>query len=186
MSVDLKDLPLSALLQWLRRKLQISRDMVLPGSIPLTGLDTSVGTIPQTAVPDTAWGTLGYAQVTANQTITASGTETDLTGLTATVTVGTGRRIRISGQGILSRTVADGVTLGRFKESTTALGRWAQHSPSANTEFGHSHGAVILTPSAGSHTYKLTLQRFSGTGNVTLNADSTSPAFILCEDIGPA
>lgn len=149
----------------------------------LIGVDD--GEIPAIKVADVPWGTLDYVQVTADQTIVASGTETDLTSLTRTVTVGTSRRIRLSAQGILSRSVADGITIGRFKESTTELGRWGQHSPSALTEFGFSHGAAILTPSAGSHTYKLTLQRFSGTGNVTLNASATSPAWLLVEDIGP-
>lgn len=131
-------------------------------------------------------GWLGYAEVTAAQTLTNTAVETDMTGLTVTVTVGTNRRIRISAQGVLSRTVADGVTVGRIKEGGTELNRWAQHSPSATTEFDNATGAAVLTPTAGSHTYKLTLQRFSGTGNVTLNAAATNPAFILVEDIGAA
>lgn len=199
--IAFSELPLAPLLNWIRSKLEITRDMVLPGSIPLTGLDTSTGTIPNTAVPGTSWGNLGYAQVVANQTIVASGTETDLTNLTVTVTVGTNRKIRLSAQGILSRTVADGATIGRFKEGSTELGRWAQHSPSAAGEFNFAYGAlqsaplgslpgggnpVFLTPSAGTHTYKLTLQRFSGTGNVTLNAGTTSVAFIAVDDMGPA
>ena len=138
-------------------------------------------------------GWIGYAEATANQTLTNTATETDLTGLTVTVTVAANRKIRITGQGILSRSVADGVTVGRIKEGSTELGRWAQHAPSATTEFDDAMGSAIsspagafVTPSAGSHTYKLTLQRFSGTGNVTLNAAAGSQAYILVEDLGPA
>lgn len=137
-------------------------------------------------------GWIGYAEVTANQTI-STGTETDLTGLTVTVAVGSSRKIRIRAQGILSRSVADGVTVGRIKEGATTLGTWAQHSPNATTEFDgasgeavSSPGGVFATPSAGTHTYKLTLQRFSGTGNVILNAASGSQASITVEDLGPA
>lgn len=137
-------------------------------------------------------GWIGYAEVTANQTI-STGTETDLTGLTVTVTVAANRKIRIRGQGIISRSVADGVSVGRIKEGSTELGRWAQHAPSATTEFDAASGdavsspaGVFVTPSAGSHTYKLTLQRFSGTGNVVLNAAAGSQAFIMVEDVGPA
>lgn len=138
-------------------------------------------------------GWIGYAEVTANQTLTNTAVETDLTGLSVTVTVGASRKIRIRAQGIVSRTVADGVTIGRIKEGSTELGRWSQHAPSAATEFDaaagdavSSPGGVFATPSAGSHTYKLTLQRFSGTGNVVLNAAAGSQASITVEDLGPA
>lgn len=132
-------------------------------------------------------GWLGYAVVTADQTITNSSTETALTGMSLTVTVGANRLIRLSATGILSRTVADGIILARFKESTTELGRWSQHFPDNANEFALATGFVVLVaPSSGSHTYSLTLQRFSGTGNVTLNAGTTSPATFVVEDLGPS
>lgn len=132
-------------------------------------------------------GWLGYAVVTSDQTVTNSSTETTLTNTSLTVTVGTNRLIRLSASGIISRTVADGIVICRFKESTTELGRWCQHNPSASTEFALATGFIVLSaPSAGSHTYHLTIQRFSGTGNVTLNAGSTSPATFVVEDIGPS
>jgi hypothetical protein len=130
-------------------------------------------------------GWLGYAEVSANQTV-STGTETDLTGLSLTVTVGTSRRIRVKGQGILTRTVADGLTLGRIKEGAVELARWAQHAPSAATEYDAASGEAVLTPTAGAHTYKLTLHRFSGTGSAVLNAAAGALAFILVEDLGPA
>jgi hypothetical protein len=132
-----------------------------------------------------ARGRLGYAQVTAAQTLTNTGVETDLTSLSVLVTVGTSRRIRITGQGIVSRTVADGVTVGYIKEGATFHGTWHQSSPSAATEFCPGQMSTIITPTSGDHTYKLTLQRLTGTGNVVLNAAAAAPAFILVEDIGP-
>lgn len=126
-------------------------------------------------------GTLGYAQVTASQgSIT---TEVDLTGLAVTVTVAAGRRIRISGYGLFQSTVTDDVCELRIKEGATLLNLWTGTVRPANiNKTADAH--VILTPSTGSHTYKLTAIRNSGTGTVTFGAAATLPAYILVEDIG--
>jgi hypothetical protein len=42
---------------------------------------------------------------------------------------------------------------------------------------------VILTPTAGTHTYKLNAVRAAGSGNVTAYANAGDPGFILVEDI---
>lgn len=129
-------------------------------------------------------GWLGRAEVAAAQAI-ATGTETDLTGMSLTVTVGSSRVILLAAAGLITRTVADGASIGRFKEGATELGRWAQSAPSAIAESDQACGFVLLTPSAGAHTYKLTLQRFSGTGSVSLSAGATNPAYFLIADLGP-
>jgi hypothetical protein len=130
-------------------------------------------------------GVLGYAEVTANQTgIT---TEADLTGLSVSVTVAAGRRIRVTGQVRYGGTTSDDVATLRIKEGTISIQTaqllvsraTGQANPTLTT-------AVVLTPSAGSHTYKLSLERPIGTGNMQLVASSNSPAFILVEDIDPA
>jgi len=127
-------------------------------------------------------GTLGYAQVTANQG--GISTATDLTGLFVAVTVTAGRRIRISASGLTDRTVANGTNSLLIQEGATQLqeintqplyGNAAQH-----------YGAVILTPTGGAHTYKLALFRVTGTGTISLQAAATFPAFILVEDVGTA
>jgi len=131
-------------------------------------------------------GWTGYVEVTANQTV-STGTETDATGLSiGPITVPANRRLRLTAHAILSRTVADGVSIGRIKEGSTELGRFSQHAPSAATEFDCAEGSAIITPSAGAHTYKVTIHRFSGTGNVVINAAAGSPAWFMVEDIGPA
>ena len=43
---------------------------------------------------------------------------------------------------------------------------------------------AIVQPSGGSHTYKLSVLRLSGTGSLTMYAGAAYPAFILVEDIG--
>lgn len=130
-------------------------------------------------------GWLGYASVTSGQTGLSS--ETALTGLSVTVTVSADRLIKVTGFGRTSRTVADGVTIGNIQQDGVTVGRWAHHSPDAASEMASQVGFVLLNDlAAGSYTFRLTLQRFSGTGTVGLDAASSGPAYILVEDIGPA
>src|SRR5437867_8759822 len=114
-------------------------------------------------------GTLagGYAQVVANQgTFTAL---TDLTNLTVTVTVGTGRRIRVSALFALSSSVAADIGQGYIREGATSLQIVNVYLASANVGY-YLTPSVILTPTTGAHTYKLSAQRQAGTGNITMRA----------------
>jgi hypothetical protein len=101
------------------------------------------------------------------------------------VTVGTGRRIRITVSVEVESSVANDLAEMRIKESTTQLQRGRLVCDTANQGQTIQRSAV-LTPSAGSHTYKATLLRASGTGNIQSTAALTLPAFILVEDIGAA
>lgn len=124
--------------------------------------------------------TLAYAEVTANQTgIT---TEVDLTGLTVTVTVPAGRRIKITTSIYINRTVADGVSVLRIKEGGTQLHQ-ADYFVRNAAEAQTVERSVVITPSAGTHTYKLTLALGTGTGSTGLVAAATFPAYILVEDV---
>jgi hypothetical protein len=126
-------------------------------------------------------GTLGYAPVTANQgTFTAA---TDLTGLTVTVTLVAGRRIRISAHAGFQSSVAADTVEFNIQEGATILQYGLIGMTIANRIFT-SDPSVVLTPTVGAHTYKLNAQRVDGTGNITLVAGATQPAFILVEDIG--
>src|SRR5438034_8756149 len=128
-------------------------------------------------------GTLsgGYLFVTSTQgTFTAL---TDLTGLAVTVTIATGRRIRVSALFALSSSVAADIGAGYIREGATSLQVVNTYLASANVGY-YLAFSVILTPTAGSHTYKLSAQRQAGTGNLTMQAAGPSPAYILVEDIG--
>ncbi len=126
---------------------------------------------------DFALGEIGYAEVMADQgSIT---TIVDLTSLTATVTVAAGRRIRISAGCRHSNSGANSNVL-YIREGSTTL-QTASLIGSTSTQF--LNGAVVITPTAGAHTYKLSAE--TGGGTMTMRASSTSPAFILVEDIGP-
>lgn len=130
---------------------------------------------------DLALGELGYAQVTADQASISS--LVDLTNLSVTVTVGAERRVRITAQARINNDGTAGTVLGYIRESSTVLNLFAVNSVIASG-FTLAHGSHILTPSAGSHTYKLSAEK-AGSGSFTLDADATYPAFILVEDIGP-
>jgi hypothetical protein len=139
-------------------------------------------------------GWIGYAQVTASQAIQdadSGGLETDLTGLSVAVTVGSNRRIRITGSGIITLDDPSGNlagVYGRIREGGTQLGSWAYVDlVGATLSVGgiRQEAGIILTPSAGAHTYKLTLAATRG-ADLLLAASATDPAWILVEDLGPA
>jgi hypothetical protein len=124
--------------------------------------------------------TLGYAEVVANQgTFTAA---TDLTGLTATVTVPAGRRIRITGRVLMLSSVATDEVQLRIMEGGTVL-QHAGQITNASSGANDFKSEYIITPTAGTHTYKLMGLRATGSGNVTMYANAADPAYILVEDI---
>ena len=126
-------------------------------------------------------GVLGYAEVTADQSGITS--EVDLTGLSVTVDVASGRRIKVTAKAdFFSDTANDRIEL-RIKQDGTQVQRDV-HQNQSDAETAYT--SVVLEPSAGSRTYKLTAVRVSGTGSVTMAAASGRPALILVEDIGAA
>ncbi len=131
-----------------------------------------------------AFGTLGYAEVTANQGGITS--ETDLTGLSVTVTVAANRRVRITAKTECASNNANDVAAFRIKEGASTLEeRTGPVMPLANVSVGVDT-SVAVTPSAGAHTYKLSLARAVGAGTLTMSAFATRKAYILVEDIGTA
>jgi len=157
------------------------------GFFNFAGRPTSPGTLvveDVTSTPAPGQGapgsTLAHAPVTVQQgPFTA---DTDLTGFSATVTVPAGRRIRVSVQATLSGTVAGDEVRLNLKEGASLLNLGqlviGTGGKSQVVEFD-----TILSPTAGTHTYKVSLQRFTGTGTVTLIADPAVVAFLLIEDI---
>lgn len=131
---------------------------------------------PAVGAPSSA---LGYAEVTANQgTFTA---ETDLTGLTVTVIVPAGRRLKITGSAYLGSSVGGDQVFTRLQQDGVNIQTAVAFV--STTQSITLERSVILTPSAGTHTYKLRAGRAVGTGNVTSYATPTEPAFLIVEDI---
>lgn len=141
---------------------------------PGTWITVSTGTL-----------TNGYASVAVSQgSIT---TVVDLANLTVTVTVGSGRRIRVSfGCEFNSTNSTDNFSVSLVEGVATLNGATLPivASGSGGSARGYFSVSTILTPTAGSHTYKLQAIRANGIGTGTMVASATQPAFILAEDIG--
>ncbi len=137
-----------------------------------------------------AGGRLGYATATADEAITG---EESLPGLTATVRVPAGRLIKVSASVNIQHAPNIGTPqVGRaflaLKEGSTYLGGsdWSAQPDGGNsTQINHSP-FVLLTPSAGTHTYFASIWHISGNGLFTMKASATLPATFLVEDLGPA
>lgn len=136
---------------------------------------------PTTALQGPPSAQLGYAEVTASQGgIT---TITDLTGLAVTVTVPVGRRIKIIGRAAVNGSVASNTANVIIREGGTAL-QYGTVINSPTIGNGVSNQVeVVITPTAGTHTYKLSLEQAAGGGSVGMAAASIFPAFISVEDV---
>jgi hypothetical protein len=157
------------------------------------GESTSIvtGDITDTREASNAWTTPrgqlenGYAQVTTDQTGIGT-SETDLTGLTVTVTVEAGRRIKITGQARLRNGEASpngGILYIDEGGTNLNFATCTLNSTSASGVSASPIAMAILEPSAGSHTYKLQASFVAGSSNL-MDVGATQPAFILVEDIG--
>ena len=122
---------------------------------------------------------LGYAQITATQSgIT---TQTDVTGLTVTVTVLSGQQVKITfyASQVFSSVSTDRADI-QIMEGVSQL-QGSYQLAGINTDGSSRCVQVVLTPSAGSHTYKIQASRGVGTGSISVFAAAGSPAYILAE-----
>lgn len=125
-------------------------------------------------------GWIGYVEATANQNGISA--ETDLTSLTVSPTVGTSRRLRISGRVYVQVSSAGATAILRLKQDGVTIGQGAAQ-PNDTVDFVSIEVWSVETPSSGSHTYKLTLQAEAGTVDAE---NATSKGMVLVEDVGPA
>lgn len=126
-------------------------------------------------------GQLGYTDFDVDSVAITS--ETTL--LSQLVTVDANRQIRIKSRVRFDIDNNDTVPRFKIKEGATILRDWTR--PSTTAVRITYEDECILTPSAGAHTYSVTLDRVLGTGSITAKAaDPGSAAYLLIEDIGPA
>src|SRR5690606_36181460 len=128
-------------------------------------------------------GVLGYAFRTSNIT-GLSGGPVDLPDLSVQVTVPAGRLLRVVGYVRAWTAPAQGnQAYFIIREGNNTLSFRLVIAVTTNRAEG---GAVeaLIRPSAGTHTYKLSFEQVTGTGNWAVHATSTVPAHILVEDIG--
>lgn len=149
-----------------------------------SGTIVSSQTAQSSDINNTPGGWIGYVQITGNVTGLTHVNDT-LTGLTVTVTVGTSRRIMVTGSCLFNSSTAGDDSSLQIQESSTVLGHGATYMQRTSQNY-FARCEVVLTPSSGSHTYLLTGGLSGGTGPVQLVASSTNPAYILIEDLGPA
>jgi plastocyanin len=150
------------------------------------GLQTAGGAASYVYANSVAGGWIGYVEKTSS-TPGITTTETDIVSSGA-VTVNASRRIRVTGfiPSWVSTVTGDrvefhlmeGSTQLQFGRSTTQLAGIATEPPTVMS--------VLLTPTAGAHTYRTTCTRNQGTGTITVGGAADSPSYILVEDLGPA
>lgn len=133
--------------------------------------------------PRDAGGTLGYAQVVAVQNFT---TIVDATGLSLTVTASTGRRLKTSFEGGIFSSVANDIVAIYITDGSNTQLQEGKVITTTNAHATKLTAAYVETPSAGSITRKIRLERAQGTGTCSLRAAATAPAYIIIEDIGAA
>jgi hypothetical protein len=133
-------------------------------------------------------GLLGYTQVTSNASATSGTTVLDLVTASA-VTISTAvRRIKITFhcRGMSCTVAGTDVYTVRIQEGATIFGEsnYSAAVLAASATGGCDFAAYLDSPSAASHTYKVTIQRAIGSGAATAQASANGPMYIAIEDVG--
>lgn len=127
---------------------------------------------------------LGYAAITSNFTTSSTG-DVDVTGLTTTVNVPSGAKVKVTLFIGSMNCSASGVKSLKaiLKDGSTAINESSYNYGTANSTYNYLFTVLYYgTPSAGSHTYKATVNQ-DAAGTITLTAGSSKPSFILVETV---
>ena len=141
-----------------------------------------VSNYPPGGPDNVARGEIGVAAVTADQPgIT---TQVDITGLTLTRTLLTGRRYRTTIKTEVSSTNADGAFVvviadGSNTQLARATGPATTASYSTSTFYEENGNGTSVVR-------KCRASKSSGTGSITISASASSPTYLTIDDIGPA
>lgn len=126
------------------------------------------------------WGVLTSVQTT---TSTSNSTSAQTIVTASAITVPANRLLRLTGKADVHYvSVADHIAL-QIQEGATVLQR-AITWPDSNGADLTAVAVAYISPSAGSHTYKLNIAPVVGQ-SVGASASATYPAFLLIEDLGP-
>jgi putative SOS response-associated peptidase YedK len=126
------------------------------------------------------WGVMGFITKTTNQTgIT---TQTDITGVTLTFTAAANRRYKVSLYCRAQQITSPSNNEVYITTAANALLQVSSYNHAAN-DFVTHHAVVILSPAAGSVTYKA--RAATGAGTSSILCDATYPLDFWIEDIGP-
>lgn len=157
-------------------------DVLFQGSVPIIIGKVSGSASPTSIAPR---GIIGF-----NKTIgTTSGiwAETDIVNLSASCTVvGTNRYIEVTHYvPDMSATIAGDIFAIRIKEGAAQLQERDLRVVSAIGTLAGYTAVVLQAPSAGVHTYKISIVRLAGSGTINHIAAASAPAYIKIEDKGP-
>jgi len=131
------------------------------------------------------WGVLAFIENTV-QLGQSTGGGVDLGTLQRTVTLGSGRRIRILARCSASSTVPSDIPVIVVRQDGTQVAACGIVLPPVTAGLGlNIHLVTEISPAAGSHTYSVVGLRAAGTGQVTFNGAPLDPAMLSIEDIGP-
>jgi len=126
------------------------------------------------------WGIVGTAQATSNQTGVSA--EADVTSVTVTWTAAANRRYKITVTGRILQQTSAGIAEVKITDGSSVLqDKWSFGLTASQAAY--CNVIALVTPAAGSVTYKARLSTTAGTVDTT--AASTQPFRILVEDIGP-
>jgi len=129
-----------------------------------------------------------YAQSAGNSSSTSSTTILDVLSAPAFTPVSASRVLKITVHWRSLNVATDpGIYLVMIREGSTKLNEQSHKVETVGT--GQQGGTLthyVASPTAAAHTYKLSIQRASGTGTAVVEADATYPMQILVEDVGAA
>jgi hypothetical protein len=132
------------------------------------------------------WGNIGFGSRFSNQTgIT---TLVDIGSLSVTFTAVANRLLRVSWHVETGSSVAGDLIIVWLRDGAgNFVARTIATAPALSGGFGYiqADGHMIVSPPAGAITYRMSIERSSGSGSVTVVAAATSPNYVLVEDIGP-
>jgi hypothetical protein len=136
-----------------------------------------------TLPPSTPRGFLGVTRYTATSGAVGA-TLTPIPGANVTVTVAAGRRIKVTGTFSLVASAVATLTAAISEGPTTwtTLGQALTNSPGASSWNWMAVTTVLDNPTAGTHTYGLSIAATAGT--VTMQSNGQQPSITLVEDIG--
>jgi hypothetical protein len=154
--------------------------MVLPivSSIPYAVTD-SIGNL--ICPRDPGRRILGYQQILTTPTSATAGSPVDVVGLTMTILVPAGRKVKIRGfaPNVNSTEAGGNIVSLYIRESSTIIATSSFINPNANY-FEQLAPECVVTPTAGAHTYKLSMAQ-GAAGTVSVGGAATAPAFIIAE-----
>lgn len=136
---------------------------------------------------DLPQGILGKVTATTDFGPASAATELDVITAPAVTIAGTTRRLRISFHARnMQSSVASDVFVIRIKEGATILqeAHFLSAVATAAESMATDFSAIVDSPSAASHTYKVTATRAIGTGNLTISGTASAPITLTVEDVG--